>query len=172
MNIDKGREPWTSTIEHDGVTWRAEVDSVDNVRVYAAGELLFIGYMTAGTIRFWEWPEVICDDALSALEAALQKRMSAANVHLKVHPDGSATDAAIVTITWCILMAVCAHATLGPVMRHRTASAATALPQGRAFAPDATTGPTRPHGARHEPPSAGQTPPDHRRAGLESSSTP
>lgn len=54
-------------------------------------------------------------------------------------PDGSATDAAIITITWCILMAVCAHAALGPVMRRRTASAATALPQGRAFAHDPTT---------------------------------
>lgn len=53
--------------------------------------------------------------------------------------EGLATDEAAITITWCILMAVCAHAALGPVMRRRTDRAATALPQGRAFAPDTTT---------------------------------
>lgn len=70
MANDDGRE---ATAEIGGVTWRAEVDAVDNVRVARADELLFVGYMSAGTIRFWEHPEDVNDEALTALDAALAK---------------------------------------------------------------------------------------------------
>ncbi len=68
MTMSKER---AAAIEHNGVTWRAEVDSVENVRVSRAGELLFVGYVSAGTIRFWETPDGYDDDAVSALEEAL-----------------------------------------------------------------------------------------------------
>jgi hypothetical protein len=62
----------TAAVEHDGNAYRAELDSVGNVSVYAAGELHFIGYWAEGTIRTWSAVEGDVVDALDQLDKALR----------------------------------------------------------------------------------------------------